>query len=42
MPGALISGKEIFDLPMIGFEQGDGIDRVLRLIAPVCHGIFSL
>jgi hypothetical protein len=42
MPGALISSKEIFDLPMIGFKQGDGIDRVLRLIAPVYHGMLSL
>jgi hypothetical protein len=42
IPGALISGKEIFDLPMIGFEQGNGLNRVLRLIVPVCHGIFSL
>jgi hypothetical protein len=42
IPGALISGKEIFDLPMIGFEQRNGIDRILRLIAPVYHGILSL
>jgi hypothetical protein len=42
MPGALISSKEIFDFPMIGFEQSNGIGRVLRLIVPVCHGIFSL
>jgi hypothetical protein len=27
---------------MIGFEQSNGIGRVLRLIVPVCHGIFSL
>src|SRR3989440_10732179 len=32
IPGALISSKEIFDLPMIGFEQSNGIDRVLWLI----------
>src|SRR4029453_4758924 len=41
IPGALISGKEIFDLPMIGFEQSHGIDRVWRRLVPVCHGIFS-
>jgi hypothetical protein len=28
IPGALISGKEILDLPMIGFEQRNGIGRV--------------
>jgi len=24
------------------FEQGNGINRVWRLIVPVCHGMFSL
>jgi hypothetical protein len=38
IPGALISGKEIFDLLMIGFEQSNGIDRVLRFIVPGCQG----
>jgi hypothetical protein len=42
IPGALISGKKIFDLSMISFEQRNGIDRILRLIVPVCHGIPSL
>jgi hypothetical protein len=42
IPGALISGEQIFDLPMIGFEQRNGIDRVWRLIVPVCHGMLSL
>jgi hypothetical protein len=42
IPGALISGKEIFDLPMIGFEQSNGIDRVWRFIVPVSHGMLSL
>src|SRR5437763_1035586 len=40
--GALISGKEIFDLPMIGFEQRNGIDRVGRLLVPASHGMLSL
>jgi hypothetical protein len=35
IPGALIAGKEIFDLPMIGFEQRNGINRIWRLIVPV-------
>jgi hypothetical protein len=42
IPGALISSKKIFDLSMIGFEQSNGVNRVLRLIVPVCHGMFSL
>ena len=42
IPGAFISSKEIFDLPMIGFEQRNGIDRVLRRITPVYHGMLSL
>ena len=37
-----ISGKEIFDLPMIGFEQSNGIARVLWLLVPVYHGMLSL
>jgi hypothetical protein len=32
----------IFDLPMIGFEQSNGIGRVWRLIIPVSHGMRSL
>jgi hypothetical protein len=42
IPGTLISGEQIFDFPMIGFEQGNGISRVWRLIIPVYHGIVSL
>src|SRR5205807_10364728 len=42
IPGALISGEQIFDLPMIGFEQSNGIDRVWQLIVPVSHGMLSL
>src|SRR5262245_14190378 len=42
IPGAHISSKEIFDLPMIDFEQSNGIDRIWRLIVPVYHGMLSL
>ena len=42
IPGALLSGEQIFDLPMIGFEQSNGIGRVWRLIIPVSHGMLSL
>jgi hypothetical protein len=42
IPSTLISGEEIFDLSMIGFEQRNGIDRVLRLITLVSHGMLSL
>jgi hypothetical protein len=41
IPGALIAGTEIFDLPMIGFEQRNGINRILRLIVPVSHVMLS-
>jgi len=42
IPSALISGEQIFDFPMIGFKQGNGINRVLRRIILVYHGMLSL
>jgi hypothetical protein len=33
---------EIFDLPRIGFEQNNGIDRILWRIVLVSHGMLSL